>query len=141
MAVDRKTGRKITVNVRRASVSVTGSIQPLSLALALGREHFENGLVARLLFCFPPRRQRHWTEAEIPEAIEQAIDNVFAGLFDLKFGMDENGDDIPSSFRWTIRQNKNGSIFITSMEPSRPFLRETLLPHGPNWKGTPPGWL
>ncbi|MCH7989382.1 MAG: DUF3987 domain-containing protein, partial [Planctomycetes bacterium] len=60
MTVDRKTGHKIIVNVRRASVSVTGSIQPLSLALSLGREHFENGLVARLLFCFPPRRQRRW---------------------------------------------------------------------------------
>lgn len=95
MTVDRKTG-KPTFYVPRAAVSITGSIQPQSLALALGRIHFENGLVARLLFCFPPRPQRRWTEAEIPDALDQRIDNVFSGLFDLKFGNDENGDDVPT---------------------------------------------
>ena len=45
---------------------------------ALGIEHRESGLAARLLLTCPPRKAKRWTEADIDPATEAAI----AGLLD-----------------------------------------------------------
>ena len=41
MLVDRKTGHPKTINVRRAALSITGTIQPGVLRRALGTELFD----------------------------------------------------------------------------------------------------
>ncbi len=64
-AVDRKGGILRTISIPYAAVSVCGGIQPGPLARALGTEHRENGLAARLLLAYPPRKLKRWTEAEI----------------------------------------------------------------------------
>lgn len=51
---DRKTSGRLIVD--RASVSITGGIQPGILARAIGDEHQENGLLPRFLLAAPPRR-------------------------------------------------------------------------------------
>ena len=48
ITIDRKTGDRRSVQVDHASVSVTGGIQPGTLAKTITAEHFESGLVARL---------------------------------------------------------------------------------------------
>jgi hypothetical protein len=62
MTVDRKTGAIKTVHVPRAAVSLVGGIQPGILQSALGREHMQDGLCARLLLVMPEPRIVKWTE-------------------------------------------------------------------------------
>jgi hypothetical protein len=64
--VDRKSGQSKTIYIQRAAVSVAGGIQPETLRRALGVEHWENGLAARLLLACPSRQAKRWTEAEVP---------------------------------------------------------------------------
>ena len=99
MTVDRKTGTPPTIYVPSASVSITGSIQPAILARAMGREHHESGLLARLFFAMPPKRAKRWTEAEISERTEAAVDAVFARLFNLTPDTDAEGDERPRVLR------------------------------------------
>lgn len=95
MTIDRKTGNPPTIHVPSASVSVTGGIQPGTLARAMGVEHHENGLLARLLFAMPPRTVKRWTEADVDPASEAAVAAVFDRLFALTPDVDDEGDDRP----------------------------------------------
>lgn len=95
ITIDRKTGMPRTIYVPSASVSVTGSIQPGILDRALGAEHRESGLLARLLLAMPPRRAKQWTEAEISPLIEAAVLAIFERLHELDFVRDVDGDAHP----------------------------------------------
>jgi hypothetical protein len=95
MVVDRKSGNPRTIYVPRAAVSVCGGIQPVTLARALGTEHRENGLAARLLLACPPRRPKRWTEADISPDLERSIAAVFDRLYELRPTADDDGDAQP----------------------------------------------
>ena len=69
-------------------MSIAGGIQPETLRRALGREHFENGLAARLLLAFPPKQPRRWSEATVSEAVERELARTFDRLLALDFGSD-----------------------------------------------------
>src|SRR5262249_15366477 len=62
---DRKTGDRRTIIVSKAAASVTGGIQPGTLARALSSEYREAGLGARLLLAMPPKVVKKWSEVEI----------------------------------------------------------------------------
>ena len=91
MVVDRKTGG--TLYVPRAAVSIAGGIQPETLRRALGQEHRDNGLAARLLLTCPPRKPKRWTEADVDADTEAAVAAVFDRLFGLTPETDDDGDD------------------------------------------------
>jgi hypothetical protein len=97
--IDRKTGTPRTIFIPRALVSVTGGIQPEVLNRVLGREHRENGLAARLLLTYPPRKPRVWTEAEIDPALERKFGGLVLGLMLLQPGTDEKNDPTPRIVR------------------------------------------
>jgi len=78
LIVDRKGSG--TIHVPRAAVSICGGIQPKVLAESLGREHFENGLAARLLLAMPEARPAGWSDAELSPATDKAIARVFERL-------------------------------------------------------------
>ena len=65
------------------------------------KEHFDNGLAARLLFAMPPRRPKRWTEDELPRNTEAALETLVVRLLALDMPEDENGQpqprDIPLS--------------------------------------------
>jgi hypothetical protein len=84
VTVDRRTGTPPTIHVPRAAVSVVGGIQPDVLRRALGAEHRESGLAARLLLAWPPARKKRWTEADIDPAQEKQVAELFDKLFELK---------------------------------------------------------
>jgi DNA polymerase I-like protein with 3'-5' exonuclease and polymerase domains len=65
--LDRLTREQRRLSVRRAAVSVTGTIQPGVLARALDQDALQAGLGARFLITMPPRRRRVWTEKELPD--------------------------------------------------------------------------
>lgn len=93
MTIDRKTGIPPTIHVPSASVSITGGIQPGVLARALGQEHHESGLLARLLFAMPPRRVKRWTEDDVDAVTEAAVAAVFDRLFSLAMEVDPESAD------------------------------------------------
>ncbi|RLS36444.1 MAG: DUF3987 domain-containing protein [Planctomycetota bacterium] len=98
--VDRKTGQPKTLSVPNAAMCVTGGIQPCILRKALGTEHRENGMAARLLMSYPPRVAKQWTETAISPDQEAAYAQLINGLFDLRFdGESECGEPKPFVFQ------------------------------------------
>jgi hypothetical protein len=95
IVVDRKTGSPRTIYVPQASVSVTGGIQPAILNRALGSEHRESGLAARLLMACPPRKRRKWNEADIDPIAENDFSQLVARLYDLQPNVGDDGDPRP----------------------------------------------
>jgi hypothetical protein len=95
LLVDRKTGDKKTTYVRRAAVSIVGGIQPETLRRALGAEHLEDGLAARLLLAMPPRRTKRWTEAEVDQHFDNQIEAVLNRLYGLEFKIGDDGQPEP----------------------------------------------
>jgi hypothetical protein len=82
--VDRKTGIPRTIHVPQAAVCVSGGIQPAILQRALGLEHRESGLAARLLLTCPPRKAKRWTEADIDPSAEAELVRLFDRLYELQ---------------------------------------------------------
>jgi hypothetical protein len=93
MVVDRKGGG--TLYVPRAAVSIAGGIQPATLRRALGQEHRDNGLAARLLLTCPPRKAKRWTDADVDANTEAAVAAVFDRLYALTLETGDDGDDRP----------------------------------------------
>lgn len=91
---DRKTGTKI-LYAERSAVSVCGGIQPEILRMALTREHFEDGLGARLLLTMPPIKAKRWTDATVDDPTEEALEMIFARLIALEPAADSEGNDLP----------------------------------------------
>ncbi len=83
LTVDRKTGIPPTIDVRWPAVCVTGGIQPGPFHRALGVEHRESGLAARLLVTCPPRAPKRWTDAGISADIERKLANLYERLFEI----------------------------------------------------------
>jgi hypothetical protein len=110
LIVDRKTSG--TEYVPRASVSIAGGIQPETLRRALGQEHRDNGLAARLLFAMPPRRPKRWTEDDVSERTEAALAVVFDRLYALKADTDEEGDPQPRLVRLDARAKRAWAAFV-----------------------------
>jgi hypothetical protein len=95
LLVDRKTGQPKTLCIPRASVSVVGGIQPEILRRCMTAEHRASGLSARLLVCWPPRRVKRWTEAEVHPETEAALAGMLARLLTMKMQPVENDDPRP----------------------------------------------
>jgi hypothetical protein len=93
--VDRKTGIPRTIYVPQALVCVCGGIQPAILHRALGTEHRESGLAARLLLTCPPRRAKRWTEADIDPATEAEIGALLDRLYGLQPTVGNEGELLP----------------------------------------------
>jgi hypothetical protein len=92
IVVDRKTGIPRTIFVPQAAVCVCGGIQPAILHRALGIEHRESGLAARLLLTCPPRIAKRWTEADIDAAAEATIVRLVDRLYELQPTVNDDGD-------------------------------------------------
>ena len=81
--VDRRTGDKRHLHIPRASLWVTGGIQPGILARAMGKTEREAGLLARLLLACPPARPHTFSEDDVTDATRAAFRDLVAGLFAL----------------------------------------------------------
>jgi hypothetical protein len=81
VTVDRKLSG--TVHVASAAVSVTGGIQPGVLTRALGLQHVENGLLARLVLTMPPRLPRKWATGTAGIGTTTDMTRLFSTLYNL----------------------------------------------------------
>jgi DNA polymerase I-like protein with 3'-5' exonuclease and polymerase domains len=93
LCVDRKTGEPKTIFISDVGVSLCGGIQPGVLRHALTPQHFSAGVPARLLFAYPPRKPKEWTEDDIDEAVETKYQQLIKKLSELEPHTDE--DDVP----------------------------------------------
>lgn len=80
ITIDRKTHLEGPIYIPRPMVCVVGGIQPSILKKALSDEHRQNGLAARLLFAFPPRAAKVWTEDDLDDHNCLQLENVFDRL-------------------------------------------------------------
>ncbi|MEX2169985.1 MAG: YfjI family protein [Pirellulales bacterium] len=101
LIVDRKTGAKKFLHVPRAAVSIVGGIQPGVLQRAIGREHLQDGLCARLLMAMPEPRPVIWSEAVVDPAIEEALGETFDRFLALDPAVDEEGNPAPYALSLT----------------------------------------
>jgi DNA polymerase I-like protein with 3'-5' exonuclease and polymerase domains len=99
--VDRKTGDRPTVMVPHAAVSITGGIQPGTLAQALTPEYIEAGLGARILMARPPKTRKKWSEVEVAPEVTEAYERLVERLSGLQFDTDRDGDPSPFIVRLT----------------------------------------
>ena len=100
ITVDRKSGGGTTIHVPRASVSITGTIQPKVLNRSLGELHRDNGLAARFLIAHPPRRMKRWGESDLSPTTEAALKEIYERLYDLTGEPDGKGGERPQSLRF-----------------------------------------
>jgi hypothetical protein len=75
-----------SIKVPRSSVSVSGTIQPMTLSGILKPEFRANGLLARFLLAAPPRKKKVWHENGIPD---QTVKNWKKLVWDLLDFADE----------------------------------------------------
>lgn len=95
LTVDRKTGDKPFIHVPRAALSIVGGIQPGVLALSLSQEHMHSGMAARMLFAYPPRRKKQWTDAEVSDWTKDDYKRVVHRLYELEPEESEGGVYVP----------------------------------------------
>ena len=93
LIVDRKTGPQKTIVVPHAAVSISGGIQPGTLERAIGTEHRQDGLCPRILFAMPPRKQRKWTEADIPPSVNAEFESLIKKLMEQRNAVPDDGPD------------------------------------------------
>jgi hypothetical protein len=93
--IDRKTTERPTLLIPQAAVSVCGGIQPGTWGRVLTKEHFEAGLVARLVVAMPSKLQKRWRDAEIDPTTQHEFEALLRKLFALKPDQDEQGDPVP----------------------------------------------
>jgi len=110
LVVDRKTSG--TIYVPRAAVSIAGGIQPAILARSLGRKHRDNGLLARLLLAYPPRRAKRWTESEIDPRLEDDVAALFDRLYAFEPDIDAGGDPTPHIVPLTVQAKLTWIDFV-----------------------------
>lgn len=82
LVVDRKSG--VPIIVRRAGVSVFGTIQPGMFAASMRGEGFESGLAARLLLAAPPQERKRWSNRTPSAAAVNAYAETIRALLDLQ---------------------------------------------------------
>lgn len=85
LLIDRQSGEPQTSHIPRASVSITGTIQPGVLRRCLTAEARESGLAARFLLAMPPKPPMVWREVEISPEAEGRYECLFDKLFALGF--------------------------------------------------------
>lgn len=112
MTIDRKTGLTKIIFVPRASVSIVGGVQPRVLRRLLGKEHFQNGLAARFLFMWPPRRQRTWTDNEVSAELESKFEQIVDKLCSLEMVPDADGDPGPKDLRLSDKAKQYFTNFV-----------------------------
>jgi len=108
--VDRKTSG--STYVPRAAVSVAGGIQPKILERVLGEQHRDNGMLARLLIAYPPRRAKRWTEDEIAAELDAQVTAVFDRLYEIEPDHNDDDEPVPRSLPLTTGAKRSWVAFV-----------------------------
>lgn len=113
LKVDRKTAPPI--RVERATLIVSGLIQPSVLAAALTSTDFDSGLVARLLVSMPPIPTRRWQPGGISPMVEGAYSAMVEKLYGLELDTDQHGTPVPRALGLEEQANHLWANFYNSL--------------------------
>src|SRR5439155_13579805 len=114
LRIDRLTRDRPRLAVRRAAVSLTGTIQPSVLRDALDIDALLAGLGARFLLAMPPDNRRVWNEAELPEELVERYQHLLRSLLDLPLAEEQRrkpyvlGLSPPAKELWVAFYNEWG---------------------------------
>ncbi|MEZ6141712.1 MAG: DUF3987 domain-containing protein [Zavarzinella sp.] len=103
----RKTGKE-WVYIPRATVNVTGGIQPGILRAILTRENRDSGLAARFQFAWPERRAQLLQDYSFNPQLDKAMSSLFEKLFSLEMLRGEQGQLDP---KFLMLEPKAFSLF------------------------------
>ncbi len=78
VCVDRRTSG--TIFVRRASLSITGSIQPGVLTRIMDPKNLDSGLIARFLFAMPDPKPKRWSDRTVHPLVTRRINTIVERL-------------------------------------------------------------
>jgi hypothetical protein len=135
LLVDRKTGSVKTIFVKRAAVSLTGTITPSALARALGQHHWENGLAPRIGLTMPPRLRKRWTEAVVDESVIHPMERVVGRLLSLNFGTDANDGAAPIDLGLSPEAKNEWVRFYNEHNAIQESLSGPLASSYAKWEG------
>ena len=79
ITVNRR-GSKQPTYVERANISIIGGIQPGVFREVFKKEHKENGMEARFLWCIPERIETGWTDKEVSDKAMFDMQDVLSDL-------------------------------------------------------------
>ena len=85
--IDRKTGDVKTISIDHPNVSVIGGIQPNTFKRALCADHFDSGLMARIILTMPPKRKRKLNRAIIEPRLKSSYSNIVKRLYSRPMAM------------------------------------------------------
>jgi hypothetical protein len=139
LCVDHKTGEPKTIFISDVGVSLCGGIQPGVLRLALTPQHFSAGVPARLLFAYPPRKPKEWTEDDIDEAVEAKYHRLVKELAALDPHTDEDDVPYPVALGLTAEAKSEWIQFMAGSPRSRPRPRASWRRRSRSSRGTRPG--
>lgn len=88
LSVDRKSNNGPLIYVPRAALTITGGIQPATLARCLSPRFFENGFAGRFLWAMPPLTTRRWSDAVADPKVDADFEHVLNSLYDLPLRVD-----------------------------------------------------
>ena len=126
LLIDRKTGKQKIISVSRASVSITGGIQPGLLRRIIGEEYIENGLAARFLMAMPPRRKKKWTDREVSSELLEKINVMFNRLFELTPKSSDEGELSPIPIELSSEAKELWIEFYNSISKEQIKLNSAL---------------
>ena len=126
LVVDRKTGTQKLIHIPRASVSIVGGIQPAVLRRAIGREHMQDGLCARLLLAMPEPKPVRWTDATVPDSVQAGINRLIDRLLCAAPAVDDAGQQIPFAMPLTAEAKTSWVEFYNQHRAEIPALDDDL---------------
>jgi len=103
--VDRKNKDSPVLYCRNPGLSIVGGIQPEVLKNALGRDHFVNGLAARLLMVQPIKKLRTLGDG-VPRETREAYAKIITRLYDLSPEFDSEGNCRPILLEMSVDANE-----------------------------------
>lgn len=125
LTVDRRTGTPRTIHIPRASVSLTGGIQPGVLIPKI-QAHTASGLIARLLLTFPPPRPRRWTDADVDQIVIERYHRVVQNLLGLRFGEGKNQEPTPQIVELSYEAKTRFAGFVNEQGEAQADLDDAL---------------
>jgi hypothetical protein len=142
LRLNRITRPRGALSVRRACLSVCGTIQPPILARALDDEAMAAGLGARFLMAMPPPHRRRWSEAEVEEGLATHYRNLLAFLLGLPLadetkrlpyfvGLDRPAKDVWVDWfnRWGMRKDSSEGEQAAALAKLEGYAARLALVH------------
>jgi hypothetical protein len=97
--IDRTTSERRHIFVRRAAVSIAGSIQPRILQRAFSDEFLESGGAARILPAMPPKKPKTWSPLEVHPDTEKAYHDLLDKMRSLGYRQVAGRANVPNVLR------------------------------------------